>query len=192
MQTLPHAKEQRLAAVRALVVLTSLVTCVGLGCSVEENLPVDGVLLDHSDWRLAIEDEDPWADRLDPLAGSCAELAWRVEGTGDAALLEVETSECPGAAVSHSVEGLLRPGDTVSFILWHLPLVKPDVATARLGIALDGVPVWTMDVLLPAEATVYQSSFVVPADLSQPEFLTIHVDNHGSNSWRFYTFEYAR
>ena len=70
--------------------------------------------------------------------------------------------------------------------------VKPDVSTARLGIALDGVPVWTMDVGLPAEATVYQSEFIVPDDLDRTSVLTVHVDNHGSNSWRFYTFEYAR
>ena len=43
-----------------------------------------------------------------------AELAWRAEGTGDAALLEVETSECSGAAVSHPIQGVLKKGDTVT------------------------------------------------------------------------------
>ena len=80
----------------------------------------------------------------------------------------------------------------MTFILWHLPLVKPEVSKAQLGIALDGIPVWSMEVDLPAEATVYQSEFIVPADAHRAETLTIHVDNHGSNSWRFYTFEYAR
>ena len=115
-----------------------------------------------------------------------------MEGTGDSALLEVETSECSGTAVSHPTGGVLKSGDKVSFILWHLPLVKPDVSMAQLGIALDGVAVWSMDVSLPAEATVYQSEFFVPADLGRPQTLTVHVDNHGSNSWRFYTFEYER
>ena len=164
----------------------------GAGCESQEIEEVSGILLEHTSWRLATDGEDPWSERLQALAGGCAELAWRVEGSGDAALLEVETSECSGTAVSHPIEDLLKGGDTVSFILWHLPLVKPDVSTARLGIALDGVPVWTMDVGLPAEATVYQSEFIVPDDLDRTSVLTVHVDNHGSNSWRFYTFEYAR
>lgn len=170
-----------------LVVLGSL-----SGCDSEDIEQSSGILLDHSDWRLATEEEDPWSERLPSLAEGCAELAWRVEGSEDSALLEVETSECPGTAVSHSLGNQLRAGDQVSFILWHLPLVKPDVSSARLGIALDGEAVWTMEVALPAEATVYQSEFVVPANLDRPETLTVHVDNHGSNSWRFYTFEYSR
>ena len=89
--------------------------------------PSEGIVLDHSAWSLASEADDPWSDRLESLSGSCAELAWRVEGTGDAALLEVETSECSGAAVSHPIQGVLKKGDTVTFILWHLPLVKPEV-----------------------------------------------------------------
>ena len=48
------------------------------------------------------------------VISSCAELAWRVEGT-DAALLEVETSECSGAAVSHPIEGVLKRGHSTSF-----------------------------------------------------------------------------
>ena len=180
-----------------LSVLGSAIACLALllaavGCFSEALESASGILLDHSSWRLATDEEDPWLNRLEALEGGCAELAWRVEGSGDAALLEVETSECSGTAVTHPINGLLRAGDTVSFILWHLPLVKPDVSTARLGIALDGEPVWTMDVGLPAEATVYQSEFIVPQDLDRPGVLTVHVDNHGSNSWRFYTFEYAR
>ena len=162
------------------------------GCDTPTPEPTEGVILDHSAWSLASESDDPWSDRLESLAGSCAALAWRVEGSGDAALLEVETSECPGTAVSHPTGGVLKRGDTVTFILWHLPLVKPEISTAQLGIALDGRPVWSMEVDLPAEATVYQSEFIVPADAHRAETLTVHVDNHGSNSWRFYTFEYAR
>ena len=178
------------SALRSLLIAFSFVLFTGCDTPIPE--PSEGIVLDHSAWVLASEADDPWSDRLESLSGSCAELAWRVEGTGDAALLEVETSECSGAAVSHPIQGVLKRGDTVTFILWHLPLVKPEVSKAQLGIALDGIPVWSMEVDLPAEATVYQSEFIVPADAHRAETLTIHVDNHGSNSWRFYTFEYAR
>ena len=171
------------------VVVATLVAC---GAPAEEPPIIDENLLDHQSWRLASDEEDPWRSRLDTLEGGCAELAWGVEGTGDAALLEVETSECPGTAVTHPLDASLRAGDRVSFILWHLPLVKPDVSLAQLGISLNGVPVWSLEVTLPAEATVYQSEFEVPSEVQSADRLTVHVDNHGANSWRFYTFEYSR
>ena len=174
--------------------IAGLVCAVLVACGGPAEPPpiIDENLIDHQSWRLATDAEDPWRSRLDSLDGGCAELAWGVEGTGDAALLEVETSECSGTAVTHPLEATLQAGDRVTFILWHLPLVKPDVSSAQLGISLNGVPVWSLEVSLPAEATVYQSEFEVPRDIRCADLLTVHVDNHGSNSWRFYTFEYSR
>ena len=100
------------SALRFLLIAFSFVLCAGCDTPIPE--PSEGIVLDHSAWSLASEADDPWSDRLESLSGSCAELAWRVEGTGDAALLEVETSECSGAAVSHPIQGVLKRGDTVT------------------------------------------------------------------------------
>ena len=129
-----------------------------------------------------------WMSRLTIML-SALFLSFSLAASARAAEIQMGSG---GMLVFEPCELTIQAGDTVTFILCHLPFVKPEVSKAQLGIALDGIPVWSMEVDLPAEATVYQSEFIVPADAHRAETLTIHVDNHGSNSWRFYTFEYAR
>ena len=48
----------------SVMALLSMVLGALWGCDSEDIEQSSGILLDHSDWRLATEEEDPWSERL--------------------------------------------------------------------------------------------------------------------------------
>lgn len=129
-------------------------------------------------WTEVSAEDDPFAGRR-PDEVSCGPLGWYLEVN----VLEVNTEDCNYLAISQPMLSDIRAGEWVSMLYWHAALFYEAPAVGWVGVALDGVPVAEFEVGIPAKPASYEPNWEALDDVPEGAPLSLHLTNHGSNTW---------
>ena len=143
---------------------------------------VEIALVNAYDWSQVAMDSDPFrAERPDDA--SCAS-GFQVE----AGVFEVETDLCSWGTFQQPLLANVSAGTPLRIIAWHLPLWAPEPAEGVLRLQVGDQPIWELTVPIPLGAMLYDEEIPAPVDLYADDPVTLHIHNHGTNSWRFAVF----
>ncbi|MEM9190330.1 MAG: hypothetical protein AAGF12_14190 [Myxococcota bacterium] len=125
-------------------------------------------------------ERDPLAHHR-PAVVDCPRAAWGPEGGG----FEIQTGACNYAAFDQPLPVRVEAGDAFEILIWHDLLDAAEPATAHLGVWIGSQELWGTAVDIPAPSGTFE--VVVPVDTTPPPDarLSLHLHNHGFNSWRF-------
>jgi hypothetical protein len=139
-------------------------------------------------WR-RLEHEDAWQPSLaedDPLPEHRPELVdcdgWHLESGG----LEIDTGACNYLSLEQPLIHPLEAGDPLRLQLWWQALASVDPAEGHLAIFVDGELLWEEHVPIPGPADIRSLEFESPLDAPAGATLTLHLHNHGYNTWHFH------
>jgi hypothetical protein len=120
-----------------------------------------------------------------PADASCPEGSVIVEGGS----IEVNTGLCAYAWLQQPLLADLRPDDTVELVFWHSALVTEAPAEGHIALFVGNDLLYERVVSIPFPAMAYTET--VAPDLSAPEgeTLTLHLHNHGVNTWNLLRVE---
>ncbi len=182
----------------------SLILIWALGCevhgsstddSIDAHLTTDtlrgdahsaGPLVDGTSWRIAQADEDLFAEPGSQFA-PCDEDSYREEYGG----VEVSTGRCDHVSLIQPLRLALRSGDPLRVVGWHSNLFSPELmpATGRIALAIGPQLVWESSVHIPADAATWDARFESPVTAPIGTPVSLHVRNHGANTWNILSFE---
>ncbi len=129
-------------------------------------------------WELSSSDDDPWWHE----GGTSAPCeSWRVE---EPDFVEVDTTYCPWFTVHADLPEGIGPEATLQGVLVHDDLWAEEPAVGVAAIAVDGQEVWRVEKQIPGEVGVHPFE-VELVERAEPVRISLHVTNHGKNSWRF-------
>jgi hypothetical protein len=137
-------------------------------------------LVDPSDWTPAELEQDPLASHR-PAMVDCGIDGWRIE----AGELEIDTNACNYAALSTPTIVEIEEGADMRLILRHYDLVAPDPAEAHAALSVDDELLWEATIAVPGPADVIEANWTAPRDFSIGDTVTVHLHNHGQNTWIF-------
>ena len=145
-----------------------------------------GALVIGTDWRVAQADEDLFADGVAPFT-PCDEDSYREEYGG----VEVNTGRCEHISLLQPLRLALNTGDPLRVVGWHSNLFAPDLmpATGRIALAIGAQLVWETSVPIPADAATWDARFESPVTAPAGTPVSLHVRNHGANTWNILSFE---
>ncbi|MED5465343.1 MAG: hypothetical protein VX699_11865 [Myxococcota bacterium] len=166
----------------------ALLLCIG--CWAGGGSTSEKALIEHGRWEAVAPEVDPcFEDAVG--AEVCGVGDYAVEGAGDAAYFEVDTTDCNYLTVSQPSLARIEVGDTLQWTWWHLPLSAQEYGEAVIELRIAERTIFTRSIAIPAEEAVYSptiiADFSIPA--GSPVFFNLH--NHGANSWRFHSFTVA-
>jgi hypothetical protein len=143
--------------------------------------PEEDVLLTLPDaWRTD-EVPDPFPSHQ-PGRIHCDPFGIGMEGDA----LEIDTGRCNYALAWQPLVTDLRPGDRVSVLASHGPLLALTEATGHISLAAGDVVLWEAEVPIPSEAGIYTPTVEVTAPVDAGTPLVLHCHNHGTNTWRLH------
>lgn len=164
-------------------------TCIlilGLAACSSESAAL-GTLVDHTLWQVLELEDDPFAARA-PEVIRCSPGGYSVEGQGTDQIFEVDTSICNFITVTQPAPRALYQGDTLEWSMWHLTLVNFEVAQAYVAVMLGDTLLSEKTIPIPGPAAAYAELFELSQDYPAGAPITLHLQNHGNNSWRFHKF----
>lgn len=139
-----------------------------------------------SDWAPGTEDlaPDPLASHRPP-DGACPEGSVLVEGGS----IEVNTGICSYAWLQQPTLADLRAGDEVELVFWHSALVADGPAEGHIALWVDGEPLYDRVIAIPSDAAAYTETVSVPFSSAVGAIVTLHLHNHGVNTWNLLRVE---
>ncbi len=146
----------------------------------------DGDLLWRSvtpaeEWTLTPYDEDLWAFER-PTEIECApQNGWTIEAGG----VEVDTGACDYLSLSQPLSRPIDAGDPLRLTLWWQNLIATAPSEGHLAVVLDGHLLWEERVTIPGPADARDLELVAPIGAAEGSLVTLHLHNHGANTWRF-------
>jgi hypothetical protein len=124
----------------------------------------------------------------DPLAAHRPETAdcsgltgWYFEGES----LEVNTGSCNYLALSEPAAVAAPAGASVTTEVRHFDLTAPEPARAHLALLVRETVLWETTIDIPGKADVFEISVTLPEPVSRGDVLTVHLHNHGQNTYAF-------
>ncbi len=162
---------------------------LGLGCDdvpsvadgeeVRRDVPL--VELDRREaWSQVELAEDRFAGHR-PETIDCPDAAWQPELGG----LEVQTGVCNYLALMQPSLVDLEVGDRVVVDLWHDALDAAAPSRGHVAVLIEDVVVGEAEVVIPSQAEVLRFDWSVDAPLPAGSEVSLHLHNHGFNSWSF-------
>ncbi|TNE88393.1 MAG: hypothetical protein EP330_15030 [Deltaproteobacteria bacterium] len=137
-------------------------------------------LVDHTQWLDLSADEDPAGDRPDVV--DCPPSAWFVESVPETAL-EVDTGACNYLAMSQpSLVG--SRGDQLHLRFAHGDLEADIPAEAHVALYIGDTVAFSQRMEIPTAADEYEVDLAVES-FGKGEPVTLHLHNHGANTWSF-------
>ncbi len=140
---------------------------------------VPGLRLAADAWARLDGDDDPYRVEGDDEV-ECSPLGWKSES----GFFEIESDYCAKATWAQPLLGDVAAGDTLEFVFWHLDLWADPPYRATLEMAIEGEAIWHYEVDVPSSENVLQVEVLVPVSVAEGATATLHLDNHGVNSWR--------
>ncbi|MEX1363203.1 MAG: hypothetical protein AB1Z98_08760 [Nannocystaceae bacterium] len=137
-------------------------------------------LIDHAQWQPSSAAADPRAEHR-PDAVEC-EAGWYRETGG----LEVDTSRCNYLSLTQMLPVELAQGDPVRLGMWWQTLASIDPAEGHIAVLVDGQLLWEEHVPIPSAADVRSLEFPSPVNAAAGAPITLHLHNHGYNTWHFH------
>ncbi len=141
--------------------------------------PATAELVDELAWAPVADADDPFV-HLRPQGRTCDPEGIFVED----GLLEVDTLRCPWATVSQPSPIDLQPGDELSALVFHGPLVSDPPSEGQVLLRLASIDLIDEVVAIPAGTALYERSEVVQDPIAAGTPIYFHVHNHGGNDWR--------
>ena len=162
---------------RSILLVASL---VGAGCP--EPPPAEPFALVVADgWTRVVDPvADVFADQR-PADATCDEAGFYVDPFTQT--FEVDTDLCDYLTVEQATLGALAAGDRVTIEVYHDDLAAPAPSLGYVGLALDGVVMWSGTAPIPSSAGLLEGSFVVERAIPAGATAQLHVHNHGANTW---------
>jgi hypothetical protein len=168
--------------------------CLGMlaGCASQVSTPSEDIIGGDAVVRVGGEAALSLPSRWEQV--SRAETPFATEGeadfcdsTGfgeDHGTFELETGLCPALDVQQPSLVAVSQGDGIHVIAYHLQLASPDGSgEAHMAIALGDHVVWEEYIAIPSPATPYDVVVTSPVDAPVGTPLTLHIHNHGYNSY---------
>lgn len=134
-------------------------------------------------WQLTIPKVDPLLLHR-PADHFCETGAWGQELGG----LEPDTGECNYFSLSQSMAEDILVGDRLELLMWWQPLISTEPATGHLAILVGDTILWEEYVPIPSTASVRNIELFAPQDFLAGTPITLHLHNHGANTWHFHHF----
>ncbi|MEZ4382170.1 MAG: hypothetical protein R3A79_12540 [Nannocystaceae bacterium] len=133
-------------------------------------------------WVPVAAAEDPFADER-PAALRCeVEEGWRREDEG----VEIDTGACDYLALRQPLPRALAAGEPLRISAWWQNLIASEPAEGHIAVAVDGVVIWEERVAIPGPADARDLVVTAPEDAPAGAPITLHLHNHGANTWRFH------
>lgn len=145
-----------------------------------------GALVASADaWVPTQPASDPWPEHR-PAAISCTpESIYLDHGS-----LGMYTGECNYVSLVQPSKVQLQAGQRLMFVLWHDRLASlEELATAHMALHVGDSLVWQIELPIPSYADIYQVAAIVPDDRPAGTPISLHLHNHGFNSWNFAPIE---
>ncbi len=120
-----------------------------------------------------------------PAGGTCPDGSVLVEG----ASVEIQSGICTYAWLQQPALVDLVAGEAVELVFWHSALVAESPAEGHLALYVDGEALYDRTVAIPADAAAYTETAVVATDSPQGAIVTLHLHNHGVNTWNLLRVE---
>jgi hypothetical protein len=155
------------------------------GCASEDTTGTGGdtTLIDNAGWALDEDQADDTHPAHRPEVMDCNPYTViHEEG-----VLELDTRLCGYFVVSQPSLFEVAAGDSLLLEWSHLDLDAPEPAEAHLAIAIDGELQWETTVAIPNEPNAYDPSWTASRDFPVGSRVTLHLHNHGINSWRLHS-----
>ncbi|HBU47730.1 MAG TPA: hypothetical protein DEB46_05410 [Myxococcales bacterium] len=139
-------------------------------------------LIDHRLWIFhGVAPGDPWSDVLEgEEPPACPDFAYGIYD----GLWDVDTGFCDYQTFRQDTLLDLSPGDGIQIEMWHLQLWAPQDAMATVGLAIEGHPVWEVEIAIPNDYQFYNPLLRVDRFIPAGTTLYYHVHNHGLNTYR--------
>lgn len=155
------------------------------GCAGEDPAQTgeEAPLVDNASWDL---DEDPSHDPYPehrPEVMDCNPYTVLYEE----GVLELDTRLCGYFVVSQPSLFEIQAGDAILLEWSHLDLDAPEPAEAHLAIMIEDELQWETTVAIPNAPNVYHPSWTATRDHPLGSRVTVHLHNHGINSWRLHS-----
>lgn len=106
--------------------------------------------------------------------------------------LEIDTGACNYLSLSQPLLDAIEPGDPLHLQLWWQSLASVDPAEGHLAIFVDDALLWEEHVAIPGPAAARNLDFESPLGAPAGATLTLHLHNHGYNTWHFHELRALR
>lgn len=127
---------------------------------------------------------DPLEDHR-PDGAECGLGSWGLEGS----TLEVETGACDFLSVRQPLLTTIREGETLELVFWHAWLTAEDPAQGHLALFVGDALLWETWIDIPGDPASYTEVFRSPLGAVSGESVTLHLHNHGANTWNVLRLE---
>lgn len=144
-------------------------------------------LTDTAAWTAAEADEDPLFSHR-PSRVDCEPPAWREEFGA----IEVDTGACNYLSLRQPALAALARGDEIQLSAWWQTLAHVESATGHLAIFAGADLLWEEEIAIPGPADARALIVRAPADYPAGTPITLHLHNHGHNTWNFDTLSVRR
>jgi hypothetical protein len=151
-----------------------------------EALPSWRPLVRNDAWQPDLAEDDPVPEHR-PEHVAC-EHGWYPESGG----IEIDTGACNYLSLRQPLMAALEPGDPLHLRLWWQTLASVDPAEGHLAIFVDDALLWEEHVPIPGPAAARSLDFESPLGAPAGATLTLHVHNHGYNTWHFHELSASR
>jgi hypothetical protein len=131
-------------------------------------------------------DVDLLDHRADDLL--CAAKGWNVELDG----LEVDTAACPYANLEQPVLVDMHQGDQLRIQGWHSDLIHTEPTQAHIALVAEHGVLWELSIDIPHDADTWDETVPAPFDLNRGQNISLHLHNHGANTYNLNTVTIAR
>jgi len=133
------------------------------------------------EWTPTPYSEDLWLDER-PAEIECApQEGWQIEAGG----VEVDTGACDYLSLSQPLKEPIEAGTPLRLTLWWQNLIATSPSDGHIAVVLDGHLLWEERVTIPGPADARDLELVAPKSAAAGSLITLHLHNHGANTWRF-------
>lgn len=197
---MPQAPTPSLTLAATILSCTALSAFTALGCTstdsdkdtcADTSKAKEQPLVDNELWAMVPLADDPFAARL-PTEVTCGAGGFSDE---DGAL-EIDTGICNFITLRQTTLLAIEPCDTLRIVAWHLPLYAGKAgADAYMAVRVGDRNVFEREIPIPPAGTKEESFLPIwTATERVPKGtpVLVHVQNHGTNTWKLLSFTIGR
>ena len=142
-------------------------------------------LVSNAAWSPVAEADDPLSDHR-PDTVECPDEAITNEELQGETTRTIDTTKCNYYAAQQSLLGAVEEGDELSVRVWHFDLTYMAPAEAHIALLIDGSIIWEDHVPIPSDGGgLLAKTWEAQADYPVGSTVTLHLHNHGNNTWNF-------
>ena len=129
-------------------------------------------------WTESPADHDPVPEHR-PREVICPSSAF----SDEFGVLEASTGSCNYFALEQPLAEDLARGDRLRVQVWWSGLLAPEPGEGHLALFVDGEALWEVYVPIPSPAQARSFEFRSPVAAEAGARVSLHLHNHGQNSW---------